>query len=267
MTHGITPGIRMDRDECIEQAYFFRTFRDRVQHDMPAQDVLSRLHEELLTTTRMPMAVEFLASEIKHTGSLETGFARLPHYFTPFQTFIIGQSERDKVKFSFETALLVLEREAVYKSGEPVPTGLFVYQFESIARNRLGYDQGLAAVGGDPLFGPEWRVYIDIVRRQVGVIDFCDLVYLRSEQYVVDERRTRRDYEPPVPPLFGEKEGRIAKASRGRDPLFLFAALQRQLNYPEVPRPKARDDLSSKFEALETKFRELEARLRMAELG
>jgi len=265
MTNGITPGVRMDRDECIEQAYFFRVFRERTQQNMPAQDVLSRIHEELLTTTRMPMAVQFLASEIKHTRSLETGFARLPHYFTPFQTFIVGQAEKDKVRFSFETAMFVLEREAVYKSGDPFPTGLFVYQFESIARNKLGYDAGLAAVGGDPLYGPEWRDYIDIVRRQVGVIDFCDLVYVRSDQYVVDERRVRHDYTPPVPPLFGEKEGRIAKASRGRDPLFLFAALQRQLNYPEVPRPKAKDDLSSKFEALEIKFRELEARLRMAE--
>ena len=42
------------------------------------------------------------------------------------------------------------------------------------------------------------------------------------------------EWEPPHEPLFGEKEGKIAKASRGRDPLYLFAALQRQLGYPEV---------------------------------
>ena len=48
-----------------------------------------------------------------------------------------------------------------------------------------------------------------------------------------------------MPPLFGEKEGKIAKASRGRDPLFLFAALQRQLGYPEVPRYRqVQDDAS-----------------------
>jgi len=265
MASEITPGIHPIRDECIEQAYFFRVFRDRIAQNMPAQEVLTRMPEELLTTTRLPMAVDFLASEIKHTGSLASGFARLPHYFTPFQTFVIAQSEYEKVKFNFDAALLVLEREAMYKAGEPLPTGLFVYQFESIARNKLGYDLGLAAMELDPFYGPEWRAYIDMVRRQIGAVDFADLVFLRSDQYVLEQRRVRPQYEPPVPPLFGEKEGRIAKASRGRDPLFLFAALQRQLNYPEVPRPRTRDDMSSKFSALETKVRELEARLRMTE--
>ena len=42
-----------------------------------------------------------------------------------------------------------------------------------------------------------------------------------------------------MPPLFAEKEGKIAKANRGRDPL-LFAALQRQLGYPEVRAQAAR---------------------------
>ena len=42
---------------------------------------------------------------------------------------------------------------------------------------------------------------------------------------------------PSIPTLFGEKEGKIARANRGRDPLYLFSALQRQLGYPEVPRP------------------------------
>jgi hypothetical protein len=65
--------------------------------------------------------------------------------------------------------------------------------------------------------------------------------------------------------LFGEKEGKIAKASFGRDPLFLFAALQRQLNYPEVPRAKIRDDASTKLEIMQTKLRELEARLKLLE--
>ena len=65
--------------------------------------------------------------------------------------------------------------------------------------------------------------------------------------------------------LFGEKEGKIAKASRGRDPLFLFAALQRQLNYPEVPRMKVKDDAATKMEVMQTKLRELDARLKLLE--
>jgi hypothetical protein len=262
---GVTPGQPPDHDECIEQAYFFRTFRERLVENLPAQDVLARLHEELLTTTRLPYAVQFLYSELKHSGLLSSGFARLPHYFTPFQAFVVRQAEEEKQRFTMGTALLVLEREATYKAGELTPGGLFVYQFEAIARNRLGYDEGLAAVGADPFYGPEWRDYIDIVRRQVGTIDFSDLVYVRSDLYVTDQRRVKPGYEPPVPPLFGEKEGKIARASRGRDPLFLFAALQRQLNYPEVPRPRPRDDLNARLETLQVKLRELEARLRMLE--
>ncbi len=265
MSQIVTAGRSPERDECIEQAYFFRIFRERIAENLPAQDVLGRLHEELLTTTRMPYAVQFLASELKHSGVLADGFKKLPHYFTPFQAYVVGQAENEKSRFPMATALLVLEREALYKANEPTTAGLFVYQFESVSRNRLGYDEGLEAVGGDPLFGPEWREYIDLVRRQVGAIDFCDLVYVRSTLYVTDQRRSNPSYEPPVPPLFGEKEGKIAKASRGRDPLFLFAALQRQLNYPEVPRPRPREDTSAKLEAMQVKLKELESRLRMLE--
>jgi hypothetical protein len=45
--------------------------------------------------------------------------------------------------------------------------------------------------------------------------------------------------------------------------LYLFSALQRQLGYPEVPRPKPRDDMGTKFEALRAKVRELEIRLKL----
>ena len=259
------PGRLPDRDECIEQAYFFRTVRERLLENVPAQDIFERAHEELLTTTRLPLAVQFLATEIKHTGLVSSGFVKLPHYFTPFQAFVAQQAEDEKRKFTMTAALLVLEREAAYKANDPTPAGLFVFQFETIARNRLGYDQGLGAMTGDPFYGPDWAAYVDVVRRQVGVIDFADLVYVRSSLYVADKRREVPGYEPPVPPLFGDKEGKIAKASRGRDPLFLFAALQRQLGYPEVPKPRPKDDLSIQVEVLKVKVRELESRLRMVE--
>src|SRR5262249_44478541 len=91
----------------------------------------------------------------------------------------------------------------------------------------------------------------------------ADILYTRSRDYVQEQRRERPDYEPPLPPLFGEKEGKIARANRGRDPLFLFSALQRQLGYPEVPRPRPRDDNTAKLETLEAKFRELETRVKL----
>lgn len=256
----------LDREEYIEQTYFFRTLRERmVEEQIPTQHVLERIHEEILSITRLPMAIQFLSTELKHSGLLASGFAKLPHYFTPFQTFVIEQAEEGRHRVSIDVALLVLEREAKYRSGAPTPQGLFVYQFETLSRNRLGYDDGLVRMRADPFFDADWRAYLDFVRRQVGAVDFADLVYLRSELYVTDQRRQASEYQAPLEPLFGEKEGKIAKANRGRDPLYLFAALQRQLGYPEVPRIKAKDDPSVVLQHLQTKIKELETRLKLVE--
>ena len=40
---------------------------------------------------------------------------RIGHYFTAFQTHVIGQAEITMSRFSMEQALLILEREAKYK--------------------------------------------------------------------------------------------------------------------------------------------------------
>lgn len=261
----MNPATVLDREEYIEQAYFFRALRERLTENLSAQEILSRVNQELLSTTRLPYAVEFLAAELKHSGLLANGFVKLPHYFTPFQAYLVKQAEDERSRLTIPAALLALEREAIYKSNQPTLAGLFIYQFEMISRNRMGYDEGLSAIAGDPFFPKEWKDYIDIVRLKVGVIDFCDLVYLRSELYVKDVRRSNADYSPPVPVIYGEKEGKIAKANRGRDPLFLFAALQRQLGYPEVPRANMKDTLTQKLDVILTKLAQVEQRLKLAE--
>jgi hypothetical protein len=258
-------GAILDREEYIEQAYFFRVLRERMAANMAVQDVLARVHEEILATTRLPYAVQFLATEVKHSGNLSSGFARLAHYFTSFQSFVIRQTEEESRRFSIETALLVLEREAQYRAGSPTTPGLFVYQFETLSRNRLGYDQGLQAMAAVPFYDGDWQAYLDLVRRQVGVVDFADLLYIRSELYVSEQRRKDPTYEPPLAPLFGAKEGKIARANRGRDPLYLFAALQRQLGYPEVPRPRPRDDTAATLEVVRAKMRDMEMRIKLIE--
>lgn len=255
----------LEREEHIEQAYFFHTMRERVDAQMATQEILERIHEEILSTTRLPMAIQFLATELKHTGLLSSGFSRLPHYFTPFQSFVIQQTEDEKTRFSLEIGLLILEREAHYRAETPTQPGLFVYQFETISRNRLGYDAGLLCVENDPFYDADWKAYIGLVRRQVGAVDFGDLVYLRSDLYVREQQRKEPDYAPPLPPLFGEKEGKIARASRGRDPLYLFAALQRQLGYPEVPQARGKDDPLSQLVVVRAKLKELETRLKLLE--
>jgi hypothetical protein len=255
----------LEREEYIEQAYFFHTLRERLGQNLPTQQILDHVAEELLSITRLPMAVQFLSAELKHSGLLSSGFVKLPHYFTPFQAFVVRNTEDEKKRFSVEIGLLILEREAQYRAGAPTPQGLFVYQFEALSRNRLGYDEGLRSMQEDGMFDADWRAYLELVRKQVGSVDFPDLIYLRSELYVKDQRRQDPAYDAPVPTMFGEKEGRIAKANRGRDPLYLFAALQRHLGYPEVPRSRAKDDPLTQLEALKSKIRDLEQRIRLVE--
>jgi hypothetical protein len=262
---GMTTATVLDREEYIEQAYLFRVMRERLGEGLATQEVLEHIGQEILATTRLPYAVQFLTAEVKHTGLLSSGFARLPHYFTPFQAFVVKCTEEESRRFAMETALIVLQRETEYRAGNPTPSGLFIYQFEVLCRNRLGYDEGLVSILRDPFYPPEWREYVEMVRQQMSEVDFAELVYLRSEVYLTERRRQEPDYEPPVPAVFGPKEGKIAGANRGRDPLYLFAALQRQLNYPEVPRPKPRDDLSATLDGMKARLRELEARLKLVE--
>jgi hypothetical protein len=258
------PGV-LDREEYVEQAYFLRVLRERLAESLASQQVLERIDQEVLSTTRLPYAIQFLSAELKHTGLLSSGFRRLPHYFTPFQAFVIAAAEEPGLRFSLDTALLVLQREAEYRASGPTAAGLFVYQFEVLCRNRLGYDGGLDAMAGDPFYDADWKAFLEMMRQQGGLVEFAELVYVRSDLYVKDRRRREPDYQPPLRPLLGEKEGRIAKASIGRDPLFLFAALQRQLGYPEVPRPRPRDDLGAKLEALQARLRDLEGRIKLLE--
>lgn len=258
----------LDRDEYVEQAYFFGAFRDRLQENLASQQILAQLHEEILTTTRLPLAIQFLATEIKHSGLLASGFARLPHYFTPFQALVVRQAETEGLKFAIDTALTILEGEARYRAEGATPAGLFVYEFEVLCRHRLGYDDGLEAMAGDAFFDDEWRGFFEMVRRSVGEVEFADLLFVRSE--LANQERLRDDPTLELPrPLFGAKEGKIAKASHGRDPLFLFSALQRQLKYPMVPKPSTREEplklipqIMLRLEELEQKHRLLDGEVR-----
>lgn len=255
----------LDREEYIEQVYFFRAYRERLLDGQPSQDILARVGEELLSTSRLPMAVAFLHTEIKLSGLMGPAMSRLGHYFTPFQTHVITQAETDLSRFPMESALLVLEREAKYKGEAPSLPGLFVFQFEAISRNRLGYNKGLGAMAADPHYPEDWRDYISTLRARIGDVDFADLIFVRSAFFVTQRRRTSPDFVPKYPTLFGEKEGKIARANRGRDPLYLFSALQRQLNYPEVPRPRRPDEAEARIALLEQRVVLLENRLKAME--
>lgn len=258
----------LSREEYIEQAYFFRVFRERLLENVPAQEVLHSIREEILATTRLPMAIDFLLGEMKHKGRIGGGMFLLPHYFSQFQAFVLSKAEEDEARFDMRIALQVLEKEAEYRTSESVlPAALFVYQFECIARNKLGYDAGMKAMSADPIFNADWRDWMLKIRLQLGAVDFADLLYVRSEQHLHDLRRQRgdADLQPEVPILFGMQAGRIAKANRRKDPLYMFAALQRQLGYPAVPRATPLRTGPIFAAPVEQRFQRLEARLLMLE--
>ena len=260
----------LDREEYIEQAYLFRSFGERITAGIAAQEALAAIGEEVLATSKLPLAIGYLVGELKLVGTLSTALARLPHYFTAFQTFVIERAEEEGGRFDIRTALAMLEREATYRGEGATPQGLFFYRFECLSRNRLDYAHGLAAVADDDIFDADWKAWIGMVARQVGLIDLADLVFVRSPEYWRLEKRNallagRDGGEPDRVILFGAKEGRIARANRGKDPLFFFAALQRQLGYPSIPRIKQAVSATESPALLARRLERLEMRVKLLE--
>jgi len=246
-------------DEYVEQAFFFETFRSRIEEGYSAQEFLSVIRSELITTVQLPLAIGFMLTDLKHTGTLSSAMRRIAHYFTPFQAFVIAESEREDSRFDFRIALEILAREAKYRSGTPPIQGLFFYQFETICRNRLGYEQGLETLWQDDAYNDDWKEWLTVLRKQIGLVDLAEMIFYRSEFYQMKNR------EADVVPLFGEREGRIAFASRKRDPVFLFSALSRHLGYPGVPRLTRATEEENLVPLLQRRIEHLENRLQLLE--
>ena len=267
----------LPREEYVEQAHFFGSLAERMAENAPAQEVLGAMREEVLATTKLPMAIDFLLSELRHQGSFAPGMRKLSHYFTPFQCYIMGEAENVRRRFDLRVGLLILARESHYRAAEHVTRqGLFVFQFETLCRNRLSYDHGLEAMSQDPSYDETWREWILTVRRQIGLVELADLIYVRSEFYVLQQQRLAgglqpdsddapRDEEPVHATLFAVQDGRIAWANRKKDPLLLFSALHRHLDYPEVPRAERVDPEEQLLPTLARRIEHLEARLRLLE--
>lgn len=256
----------LPREEYVEQAYLFHALANRVKDGEPVQELLRHLREEILTTTKLPLAIDYLLAELNHVGTMSSAMKKLPHYFTSFQTFVVSSAEAESGRFDMNTALLILEHESRFRSETQDRSSFFFYQFEALCRNRLDYDYGLAAVADDPIYDDNWKRWILKLRHQIGIIDVADLVYIHSTYYAKRQIETGGEHNGLADPvLFGEKEGRIALANRRKEPLFFFAALARQLNYPSVPRPKPRDPSEDLLPKLSRTVERLETRIKLLE--
>ncbi|HEY2410973.1 MAG TPA: hypothetical protein VGI40_01945 [Pirellulaceae bacterium] len=253
-------------EEYIEQTHLFRTLSERLAENVPMQELLAQVKQEILSTTRLPLAIDFLLTELRHIGMMSTAMERLPHYFTPFQTYVMKEAEAERGRFDLRIAVEILRHEADYRAKSPIPQAMFMYHFECLCRNRLKYDPGLGAVAADPIYDENWRTWINELRLRIGMVDFADMIYVRSQFNIIHLTRPGEPPpEPEKPILFSEKEGKIAWANRRKDPLYLFAALQRHLGYPAVPRPKRPDESINLVPLLNMQVQRLEARIKLLE--
>ncbi|WP_146389918.1 hypothetical protein [Allorhodopirellula solitaria] len=288
----------LDHAEYVEQAYLFDLLRERVAEGVPMQELLGQLRHELLATTRLPMAIEYMLTELRHSGLMGHAMSRLGHYFASFQTFLISESEKETGRFSIHLALQVLQADAklradytarlesideagnlgesfqsVPRGGRLTPEGMaqrarsgsFFFQFEVLSRNRLGYDAGLTAMSNDPVYDTAWSKWLLDLRANVGLVDLADLLFLASDEYRRRLIAEGLDIEGKGPFLFGEKEGRIALANRRKDPVYLFGAMQRHLDYPPVPRPIKIEKDRDTIPALLRRIERLESRIKLME--
>ena len=97
------------------------------------------------------------------------------------------------------------------------------------------------------------------------MLDLADMIYLYSQHYQTVQSRRDHTASRQPPALFGEKEGQIALANRRRDPLLLFAALQRHLNYPMIPRQPKADETAAALPMAIRRIEKLEARVKLLE--
>ena len=208
----------LEREEYVEQAYFFRTF-PRTGRRQPAF-AGSAGHarpgdpDDDPPASRRPVPGDGDQAQ-RPAGHGLRALARTTSI--RFRRSSFARPKTRSCRFSMDTALLVLEREATYRASNPTRPGLFVYQFETICRNRLGYWDGLTAMSEDPL----------LRRRLEGVSD-------RGSQ----GSRRRRFRRPDLLPL--RPRGERTAAAEPELPAVRPYALRREggENRQGEPRPR-----------------------------
>ncbi|MEZ6095207.1 MAG: hypothetical protein R3C03_13415 [Pirellulaceae bacterium] len=257
--------MKLNNEEYIEQSHLFRAMATRVEGGESSQERLKMVREEILTTTRLPLAIDYLSAELSHSGTMATAMKRMSHYFTPFQTFLIECAESEKSRFDINRAFVILDHEARFRTECTSLAAFFFFQFETLCRNRLNYASGLDAMSQDPIYDSVWQGWLKTIRHKIGIVELADLVYVHSDFYMIRSAAEGLQTETPDPILFGEKEGRIALANRRKEPMFFFAALQRQLKYPLIPKLEVKESITDQIPKLQRQLERMEVRIKLLE--
>ncbi len=177
---------QLPREEYIEQAHLYKLLRERTGEQVPIQELLEQIHLELLATTKLPMAIDYLLCEVKHSGLMAPAMSRMSHYFSAFQTYLIQQSEEETGRFLTATAFEVLEADAKYRLEGASASGMFFFQFEVLCRNRLNYDKGLWAMSNDPLYDEPMSKWVLYLRHRWGWSSWRTCCFWRASITAVD---------------------------------------------------------------------------------
>ena len=97
----IGPIMPLAREEYVEQAYFFKMLRERMQQSCSTQEILAAAKQEVLSTTQLPYALDFMATELRHTGGFATAMSRLGPLFHSFSSLYCfgGGTGGEKIRF------------------------------------------------------------------------------------------------------------------------------------------------------------------------
>ena len=189
---------------------------------------------------------------------------KLAHYFTSFQTYVVAEGEDERGRFDLHVAFEILRYDAEYRAAGASRPGAFLYQFECLCRNRLRYEKGLDAMALDPIYDEDWRKWLETVRRQIGIVDVADLIYVRS-QYYADERIRRYgelDSQRADPVRREGGQDRLGQSPQG--PALPVRRLATPSGLPAVPRPKPVDETLQLVPQLLRRMERLETRTETA---
>ena len=126
---------QLPREEYVEQAYLYGALAQRLSLNEPVQILLDHLKQEILATTKLPMAIDYLLAELNHSGSMSEAMQRMAHYFTPFQSYLVGQAEDAHGRIDMFTVLNILEHEAKFRATDASDVAMFFFQLEILCRN------------------------------------------------------------------------------------------------------------------------------------
>ena len=218
-------------------------------------------------TTKLPLAIDFLRTEVLHGGRLNPAMAKIGHYFTPFQTFVVAAGRVGQVEVRHGDRAVNPRADGGVPGAGAFAGGAVHLPVRVRGAEPAGLRRRPAGRRRRPLFrtprggpgSPAWRG-----RWGRRTSPTWSISAATSSSRAAAGPNTTPTGGPATRCCSTARLGRIARANRGKDPLYMFAALQRQLGYPRVPKPAAPAD-DKLPPAQEARLARLEKRLQLLE--